>query len=62
LNPDFSINIPGNLPAPNLFAVTANQIANNAAAKAQKFFMDHKLAMILTAVFILYSPEMGLFI
>jgi hypothetical protein len=40
LNKDFAIKHPGNTPSPNLFVVSANQIADNAVAQARSIIQN----------------------
>ncbi len=57
LNEDFSIKNTTKKPAPNIFVVSANQIADNAATYAQRFYSTETLQMPDKLFYPPFSPE-----
>jgi hypothetical protein len=44
LNKDFTIRVPGKEPSPNMFAISSNQYADNAADQAMKLFKSYDMS------------------
>jgi hypothetical protein len=57
MNPDFTIRKIGEKPGPNTFVVSANQIADNAATQAQKFYEDFGNIEIIQCYYPPFSPR-----
>jgi hypothetical protein len=57
LNDDYSIKVRGKKPSPNIFCVTANQIADNAATQAKKLFQYYDMTKADHCVYPPFSPR-----
>jgi len=56
LQPDFTVTVPGSIPAPNMFIVSANQIADNAASQAYQSYTTGGIGVIDHGSHLHYPP------